>query len=153
MGIRSGFWRAGLGALVLTAGLAACTPLYRDHGYVPLESELAAVSIGTDTRETVLQLLGPPTAGGVLNEGGAYYVSSRFRHYGLLAPREIEREVVAVSFDPAGRVSNIERFGLQDGRVVVLSRRVTDDNVSDSTFIRQLLGSIGRVDPTTFFGD
>ncbi|MEJ6746410.1 MAG: lipo-like protein, partial [Yoonia sp.] len=35
----------------------------------------------------------------------------------------------------------------------VLSRRVTDNGVRDSTFIRQLLGSIGRVNAGDFLGE
>jgi outer membrane protein assembly factor BamE (lipoprotein component of BamABCDE complex) len=80
-------------------------------------------------------------------------VSSKFRHFGAFAPAETERQVLAISFDDAGLVSNIERFGLQDGNVIVLSRRVTDNGVRDSTFIRQLLGSIGRVNAGDFLGE
>ncbi len=75
-----------------------------------------------------------------------------FRHYGYIAPREIEREVLAVLFDANDRVANIETYGLQDGQVIVLSRRVTDDNVADHTFIRQLLGNFGRVNAADFLG-
>jgi hypothetical protein len=52
---------------------------------------------------------------------------------------------VAVSFTEAGLVSNVERFGLQDGQVVVLSRRVTESNIRSLGLVRQLMGSLGRV--------
>ncbi|MCB1399310.1 MAG: outer membrane protein assembly factor BamE, partial [Rhodobacteraceae bacterium] len=55
------------------------------------------------------------------------------------------RQVVAVSFTEAGLVSNVERFGLQDGQVVVLSRRVTESNIRSLGLVRQLMGSLGRV--------
>jgi hypothetical protein len=42
-------------------------------------------------------------------------------------------------------ISNIERFGLEKGNAVPLTRRVTDTAVSNKTFLRQLLGNIGRV--------
>jgi outer membrane protein assembly factor BamE (lipoprotein component of BamABCDE complex) len=135
------------------ASLAACTPQYRNHGYIPTEDDLAAVQVGLDTRETVLELIGTPTAGGVLSGSDYYYVSSRFRHFGWLEPQEITREVLAVSFDAAGIVQNIERFGLEDGQVVSLSRRVTDDNIRDTTFIRQLMGNIGNFDAGSLIGE
>lgn len=138
----------GLALMAMTA----CTTQYRNHGYAPSDDQLAEVLIGVDTRDTVADVVGPPTAGGVLNDGDYFYVQSRFRFFGPLEPREIEREVVAIRFDPDGVVSNVERFGLEDGRVVALSRRVTQDNVRDTTFIRQLLGSIGRVDASDFIG-
>ena len=149
--------RAGwLPRIVLTAGVlatVACTPIIRNHGYIPLEEDLAVVQVGVDTRETVLEQLGSPTAGSVLGGADFYYVASRFRHFGWLEPREISREVLAVSFTPDGVVQNIERFGLEDGQVVVLNRRVTDDNVRDTTFIRQLLGNIGNFDAGSFIGE
>ena len=141
-------------ALVAALGLTvACSPVIRNHGYVPVEEDLALLSVGLDTRESVTAAIGPPSAGGVLNESGFYYVASRFRHFGVLAPRETNREIVAISFDDAGVVSNIERFGLEDGQVVALSRRVTDSPVQNSTFLRQLLGNLGRFDTSAAFGD
>ena len=53
--------------------------------------------------------------------------------------------MVAISFDSAGVVSNIERFGLEDGKVVPLARRITDTAVTDKSFLRQLFGNIGKL--------
>lgn len=131
----------------------ACTPIIRNHGYMPPEEDLAMIAVGVDTRESVTTIIGPPASGGILNESGFYYVASKFRHFGAYAPEEIDREVLAISFDANGVVSNIERFGLQDGNVIVLSRRVTDDQARDSTFIRQLMSSFGRVNAGDFLGE
>ncbi|WP_421703870.1 outer membrane protein assembly factor BamE [Aliiroseovarius sp.] len=135
----------GLAGLAVVAALTACSATYRNHGYVPNEEELSFVAVGVDTRDTVASAIGTPGTSGLLTEGGWYYVQSRFKHSGPRRPEEVEREVLAVSFDEDGVVENIERFGLEDGRVVVLSRRVTDSNIKGVTFIRQLLGSIGRL--------
>ena len=81
----------------------------------------------------------------MLNEGGYYYVRSRVRTFGPTAPKEIDRQILAISFDADGVVSNIERFGLEDGNVVPLARRVTDTAVTNKSFLRQLLGNIGRI--------
>lgn len=151
--------RAGTGAqgwlrrtvlAVAVAALAACTAQFRNHGYVPTDTDLAAITVGQDTRDSVLATIGRPSTGGILSDSGYYYVASRFRHFGPLAPQEITREVLAIRFSPAGIVTNIERFGLEDGRVVTLSQRVTDNNLRDTTFIRQLMGNIGRFDAGRF---
>lgn len=126
---------------------AGCSAQYRNHGYVPSEEELAEVVIGVDTKDSVAETLGAPTAGGVLEDGGFYYVRSRVRTIGPSRPTEISRELVAVTFDNNGIVSNVERFGLEDGQVVVLSRRVTDNGLNNISFIRQLLGNLGSIDP------
>jgi len=137
-----------VGAIMLVAalsGLPSCTASYQNHGYAPSASELSAIKVGVDTRETVTTAIGRPTAESLVGEGEWYYVQSRFRHYGFFEPKEVEREVLVLSFNAAGKVANIERFGLADGRVIVLERRVTQETVRDTTFIRQLLGNIGRV--------
>ena len=77
------------GVLALAAG---CTTLYRNHGYAPTDDQLAEVLVGVDTRGTVADVIGPPTASGVINGGDYYYVQSRFRYFGPLEPREIDRE-------------------------------------------------------------
>lgn len=123
--------------------LAACTPLYRNHGYVPTDDELALIEVGVDTRETVAAKVGRPSTSGLLNDTGWYFVQSRFQTLGPREPREIDRQVVAISFTPEGQVTDVGRYGLQDGQVVVLSRRVTESSVQGAGFIRQLLGNIG----------
>ncbi len=140
--------RAGCLSLLLVLG--ACAPQYENHGYVPPADQLEQVVVGSDTKESVTAKIGNPTAGGVLNDDSFYYVKMRKRALGFLAPEEIEREVVAISFSDAGVVQNVERFGLEDGRVVPLSRRVTSSPVQDNSFLRQLLGNLGRFSPAAF---
>lgn len=140
-------------ALVLVASVAACAPVYRNHGYVPSEEELALVEVGKDTRETVGQKIGRPSTSGLLNDVGWFYVQSRYKHFGPREPKEVDRQVLAVTFNEAGTVSNIARYGLEDGRVVEISRRVTETNVKGVSFIQQILGSFGRVQAGDFLGD
>ncbi len=136
----------------LTFGLSACSTLEDNHGYAPSEIELQDIVVGVDTRETVATLIGPPSTGGVVQDGNWYYVASTWETRLYFKPQEISREVVAISFDEDGAVENIERFGLEDGQVVVLNRRVTDDNIKGLTFLRQLLGNIGNFNPGQFLG-
>ncbi|HMO07246.1 MAG TPA: outer membrane protein assembly factor BamE [Paracoccaceae bacterium] len=138
--------RAGLAATVgLAVALAACAPIVRNHGYAPTEEDLALLSVGVDTRETVAQSVGRPSAAGLLNDTGWFYVQSRFEQRGPREAREVDRQVVAITFDDRGTVTNIERFGLAEGRVVPLSRRVTETNVRGMSFIRSLFQSFGRI--------
>jgi outer membrane protein assembly factor BamE (lipoprotein component of BamABCDE complex) len=140
-------------ALGLVLGLAACGDTVRTHGFVPTDDQLDAVVVGRDTRTTVNTILGDPGSTGLVDDTGWFYVRSTFEN-GTYAPLvEIDREVVAVSFDADGVVTNVERFGLEDGQVVVLSRRVTTENTAGVGFLRQLFGNLGRIDPTAFFDD
>ncbi len=138
-----------LGAALL---LGACAPQYQNHGYIPPQEDLEKITVGRDTRDTVAQTVGVPASAGLLTNSGYYYVRSRRKAMGFLAAREVEREVVAVSFSADGVVQNVERFGLERGNVITLDRRVTSSPISDKSFIRQLLGNIGRFNPAAVAG-
>jgi outer membrane protein assembly factor BamE (lipoprotein component of BamABCDE complex) len=83
---------------------------------------------------------------------GYFYVTQRVQQRGYRAPEVIDREVVAISFDADGVVSNVERFGLEDGNAVALSRRVTDSTVQGAGLLRQLLGNVGQLDASALGG-
>lgn len=144
--------RRGATALLLCL-VSACTALYYNHGYVPRDQDLEKVVVGVSTREDVATAVGRPSSTGLLTGGAWYYVGSRFRHFGPREPQEIDRQVVAVSFDEGGTVENVERFGLEDGQAVVLSRRVTDSNIKGLSFLRQLLGNVGNISAGQLLSD
>ena len=84
---------------------------------------------------------------------GWFYVQSRYKHFGPRQPQEVDRQVLAVTFNEAGTVENIARYGLEDGKVVQISRRVTQPNVKGLSFIQQILGSFGRVQASDILAD
>ena len=49
-------------------------------------------------------------------------------------------------------VENIEKFTLEDGRVVVLSRRVTSAPVKGPRILSQIFGNLGNADAGTLLG-
>ena len=127
--------------------LSACQAVYRNHGHIPTPEELALVRVGVDTRDSIGETIGAPSSSGVLNDDGYYYVASRIRHRGAARPKVVTRSLVAISFDQRGVVRNVERFGLERGRLVVLERAVTSSSVENKTFLRQLLGNLGNFNP------
>ncbi|WP_339107681.1 outer membrane protein assembly factor BamE [Thioclava sp. GXIMD4216] len=139
-------------ALCAVIGLGACSPIYRNHGYVPTEEDLSQVQVGKTTKDDLDRLIGRPSSSGVLEGSDWYYVGSRWKRVGWGASHEIDRQVLAVSFNKAGVVSGVERYTLKDGHVVPLTHRVTEANVKGIGLIRQLLGSVGRMDAGTLLG-
>ena len=133
--------------LALVGILSACAATFTNHGFVPPQEELEQILIGVDTRGTVEETIGRPSAAaGILRDEAWIYSAYRVRNYTYQAPEVIERDVVAISFDADGVVTNVERFGLEDGQLVQLSRRVTEGSVRDLGFFRQLMRNLGRVD-------
>lgn len=132
-------------ALTVPLILAACAATYRNHGYIPPEEQLMAITPGQTQQTELDSLIGRPSASGVLTGSAWYYVGSRWEYFGAREPREIERQVVAISFNESGTVTNVERFGRERGQIVVLSQRVTDSGVSSIGLVRQLMGNFGRI--------
>lgn len=137
-------------ALALMAG---CTPLRDYHGFIPPAEEVANVQIGSTTKDEVIALFGPPIADRAVERNTIYYAASEFRTFGPFAPEEVSREILAIDFTADDRVRNISRYGLEDGRIVVLDRRVTEDGINDVSFLGQLFGAFGRLDAGTLIGD
>ena len=136
---------------VLALGMAllvACTPLYTNHGFVPDDKDLASITAGVDTRETVGAFLGRPSVEGLVGDGEWFYVRSQWKTLGAKAPKEVDRQVLAITFDEKGVVTNIERFGLEKGEIVAISRRVTTEPIKGRNALAQIFGNIGRLDPT-----
>ncbi|WP_233557422.1 outer membrane protein assembly factor BamE [Rhodophyticola porphyridii] len=131
---------------------AACSATFNNHGYIPPEEELAAILPGVDTRESVESSVGRPATSGVMRDEAWFYADYRVRNFAYRAPEIIERNIVAISFDDAGVVQNIERFGLEDGQIVPLSRRVTESSVQEITLLRQILQNFGRINVADALG-
>ncbi len=134
------------------AALMACTPTYTNHGFIPTDEDVEEIMVGVDTRETVTSIIGKPAAAGLLTEEAWYYVQSRFEHFAYTESEEIDREVLQITFDESGVVENIERFGLEEGQVVALSRRVTTSNTKGVGFLQQLLGNVGKINLDNIVG-
>jgi len=69
----------------------------------------------------------------------------------FFAPQETERQIVAISFSGT-RVALIERFGLEDGRVVNLNTNQTVTDGRSLTFFEQFLGNVGNFSAESFIG-
>jgi outer membrane protein assembly factor BamE (lipoprotein component of BamABCDE complex) len=136
----------------LLLAVVACSPIQRFHGYAPDDAILSQVEVGRDTRDTVAEKVGRPGMSGVMDGSAWYYVQSDWIEQNYRPPVEVRREVVAISFNAAGRVANIERFGLEDGNVITLSRRVTDDGPNAASILREVFSNFGRFNPRQMLG-
>jgi outer membrane protein assembly factor BamE (lipoprotein component of BamABCDE complex) len=131
-----------IGVLILI--IAGCTTQFRNQGYIPNEDEIGALVVGVDTRDSVFEALGTPSTYGVLQEQQAYYVRSRFERLGLRAPKEVERQVLALGFDQDGVLTALGQYSLTDGQVVVLNTDVTENGIESLGVFKRIVASIGR---------
>lgn len=129
----------------LAAALPACTPEVTPRGNLPSPSVLAEVVPGESSRPQVASLLGSPSSTSLFDNGEVwYYIGARTTQYAVYSTEEVERSVIAVRFDQAGRVENVTTLGKEDGEEVTLVGRATPTAGNELNFMQQMLGNIGR---------
>ena len=135
---------------ILVVTLAGCAPEIRIHGYSPPDTELLQIQVGQDTRGSVRRKIGRPGSTGIFTDDGWYYVSTQVEHYTYNEPKVIDRRVVAIRFDQQDVVASVNRYGLEDGRIVDLETSVTPTYGRQLTILEQALGNIGVVTGDVF---
>ena len=135
------FVRTAMFAAVLI--LSACAGQYRSHGYMPPTEQIDALVVGVDTRDGIIEAMGAPTTNSAKVDNAIYYVRSRVHHKGYAKPDEINREVLVLSFGKNLILRNVERFGIEKGRLIALEHRVTESPGGDRSMLRQIISSIG----------
>ncbi len=136
-----------LSSVMLATG---CSPIIRNHGYLPVAADVAALNVGKDTKESVLTNLGEPTSKGVTGDSTWYYVSYTVRKMAFFAPKVTSREILAISYGPGGRVAAVNRYGLENGVVIDLNTRKTVTGGRSLSFLQQMLGNIGNFSAESF---
>ena len=132
----------GMAMLALTM---SCSPISRVHGYVPTQDELDTLIVGADTKGSIADTIGSPADSGLRDDAAWYYIASTVETFAYNAPEVVDRQVVVLDFDADGVLSDIGRFGLEQGRVVNLQTRVTPTDNRRVSILAQLLGNVGQV--------
>jgi len=134
--------RAAITGAAVWLAAVGCAPTTQVHGFVPSGEDVAQITPGVDTFATVEETLGLPASSGFARDRAWYYVSSVIENYTYNPPRVIDRTIVAVLFDEDGVVEDVARYGIEDGRVVALTTRVTETGGRELGVIEQLFGNI-----------
>ncbi len=133
--------------LCVTALNVACAPVTNTRGYIADPALESSVRPGTDTKQTIQDRLGyastTATFGG---DNTWYYISYREKQVAFFNPTVLERKILAVTFDPAGKVTGLQRFGLEQGRVINFETRETPARGRELTFLQQLLNAQAGAD-------
>ena len=135
---------AALLACVLIAGLSACEPVRRSHGYAPRPDQVSRVVVGSDTQAQVVEKLGRPPIVGAFDENVWVYVFRQTERTVFWNECVLQQQAVVVEFDAAGTVRGVNHYGLEDGVVVDLVTRTTPTRGKRLNFLQQLFGNIGR---------
>ncbi len=141
-----------LTALAAGALASACTPIVRRHGYAPEREALTEIAPAQDTRATVLARFGNPSTRSVFDDNTWYYITDVTQQLGYLSPETSARSVTAVRFDARGVVASVDRYSLEDGRIVALVDRETPTRGRELSVLEQLLGNVGALPAESILG-
>ena len=147
---RSLYRRLVLAAVGLAAAatLTACTPRIDQRGNKPDEDQVTQINPGVDDKNRVAELIGTPSTISTFNDRTWYYISKRTETTAFWDPDVVDQEVLAIQFDEGGIVQNMKVYGLEDGRQIAYVDRTTPTEGNQLTIIQQLLGNLGRFNPS-----
>lgn len=130
----------------MALALAACSPIVQSRGNYVDDGRLQQLTPGTTTQNDVAYILGSPSTVAPFREDEAwFYIGQVTEQRAFLNPQVVDRRVVAVSFDEAGFVTQVEELSLDDAEDVALVERETPTLGREMTVMEQLLGNLGRV--------
>jgi outer membrane protein assembly factor BamE (lipoprotein component of BamABCDE complex) len=139
--------RASVPALVAllmsAAALSACGAQIDRHGHVFMDVDIDQVQPGM-SKQQVQNVLGSPDTTSTIGGDAFYYISTTQKTIAFLKPYEIDRQVVAVYFDPRQNVQQVAHYGLKDGIVVNYYGGETPARGKDLSILEQLFGNMAN---------
>ena len=140
--------RAALIALAgfgLCAAVSACAPLRQVNGYQAIDHKPQDIKVGVDTRSTVLDALGSPSAVSTFDPNVWFYISQNMNQIGYHQPHVTKRSVVAITFNKESeQVTAVNDYSLKDGKIIAYEGRETPTRGREMSIVEQLLGNVGR---------
>lgn len=131
--------------LALACATSACTPLTSYSGFQAIEAKPADMKVGEDSKSTLMEKLGSPSAVSTFDPNTWYYISQTTDRVAFYMPRVIKRDVVAIKFNQADeKVASVNTYTLKDGKVIAYNGRETPTRGREMTILEQLLGNVGR---------
>lgn len=132
-----------LGA-ALGLGLSACAADVNPRGHEPSAEILSQIAPGQQSRNEVRAMLGTPSTTSAFGDETWYYISAMTTQWAYEGTDELQRQVVAISFDDQGLVKEIKTMDKSAGREIDVVERETPAPGRDETVLQQILGNLGR---------
>jgi outer membrane protein assembly factor BamE (lipoprotein component of BamABCDE complex) len=106
------------------------------------------LTIGTSTKADVSAIIGSPTAHDTFDDNTWLYITEVTQQRIGRTLGEINQDVVVLNFDDKGVLKSIDKLDKDAGLPVTMVARTTASPGTEASFLQQLLGNIGRFNPT-----
>ena len=130
--------------LIIGFAISGCTVDRQVRGYIMNKNETVAVTPGFDNMSSVANLLGNPSMRGTFSNDVWYYINEHARRRSFFKPSATERTIMAIHFDSAGLVEDIQTITLADARRIKPRTDKTPTRGRKLGFFEQIFGNVGR---------
>ena len=134
-------------SLLLASLLGACSAIQASpqvRGNRVDAAQLKDLVPGTSTRVDVTSLVGSPTAKAAFDDNTWIYISEVTQPRVGRIQGVKSQDVVEMTFNDAGILRSIKHMNEADAKPVSVIARTTPSPGSESSFMQQLLGNVGR---------
>lgn len=130
--------------LLLTS--ACSNDLFLVHnGNMPAQERVDEIRLG-QSKQDVMNILGAPSLTTGLSDDHWIYMASTTKKVAFFRPEELERKVLAISFDN-DQISKIEKLSLADGNKLPIDTNITQTTEQEQGFFRKYFGGVGTYMP------
>lgn len=131
-------------AVCISLGSAACAPVKSHHGYLVDDLKPEEITVGMDTKSTVMSRLGSPSTTSTFEKHIWYYMHAEREQYAFKKGEIKDRLVTEITFDNSDVVTNIKTYDLADGRHIDFDNAKTPTRGRELNIFEQIFGNIGR---------
>lgn len=131
-------------AVVIAVGTSGCAKNLSHRGWLADEELVADIIPGVDNTSSVEATLGTPSARSVFGDEVWYYIARTHEYVAFFDPKLTEQQIVVVSFDERGTVSEVGELGIDSARRVNLVNKKTPTRGKELGFFEQIFSNIGR---------
>lgn len=119
------------------------------HGYMFDLSDHDRLQEGVTSKERVLKIMGSPTLVSELDNDETWiYFSENVEHFLFFKPNTEEREVLILSFNEGGVVSNLKKISLSDeDKKMTFATNYTKVDDHETHLFKSFVGNVGQVKP------
>jgi outer membrane protein assembly factor BamE (lipoprotein component of BamABCDE complex) len=138
-------------SLIACLFLASCgwlmpAPQLRGNRVDP--ESMKELTPGTSTKADVSAIIGSPTARDTFDDNTWLYISEVTQQRIGRTLGELQQNVVVLNFDDRGVLKSVNTLNEDDSLPVTMIARTTASPGTEASFMQQLLGNIGRFNPT-----
>jgi outer membrane protein assembly factor BamE (lipoprotein component of BamABCDE complex) len=137
--------------LVLCLSLTACSwllPPPQTRGNKVDPDQLKELIPGTSTQADVTSLIGSPTQKATFDENSWLYITEVTRPRIGQTLGVLDQDVVVLRFDDHGVLAGIKTYTQADSIPVSVATQTTPSPGTEASFMQQLVGNIGKFNPT-----